>query len=602
MQPPKISELVANQPILERAIAAVAPSYGLRRLQSRIQRHLFAYEAARADRMYAPKTFGQPAESTQVARNRITMMWEALDLVENFPLAKAVISRYGTFLTPTEYAPATGDRDYDAIIADYFHGWCKRADATGRHSFRKLIQLAAEMRPSYGDCGFVLRRIGDELKLQVVPGDRIGNPNEVSTSDLTDGRMYFSGVLTDRIGRPEAYRIFRVDTYGSYIDPEDIPASQFFHYFDPFRADQYRGITDFHAVARTARMLKNILDAEQAGVNFASQQAALVFSEKGQANPRNLFTNSNALPGANGELPKQEESNIGTIRYLYTGDKVEVMPSRPGAAFGGFVQTLMHEIALGLGGYPTGVLWGTQDFKGPSVRAEFAQADRVNARHQGILTDKILDPVRNAVILDAIAREEIPAPPRKSGETFEQSIVRATRGAFRFPPRLTIDTGRESQADMNENRQGAKSLQQIAADNGRDAFTTLTEIADEAEFIAKLAAERSIPETAIRLPVQQLPSTPASAAAIGVKAGEDAANAQAESIVRAEPEDNGESDELSAATPPSVRELINGPASRRAAKLEAAGRRMTRLNRLLTSMKDTKDGAKNIEAAFKNLN
>jgi capsid protein len=552
-QAPQLAQTVQQTPWFERAISAVAPGYGLRRLEARVQRRLFEYQAAQADRLYSPKTWSEPAESSGTARDRLRMMWEALDLVENFPPAKAVISRFGTFLTPTEYAPATGDRDYDAVVAEYFHGWCKRCDVTGRHSFRKLIQIAVEMRPAYGDCGIALRRTDAGLKLQLVSGDRIGNPNEMQQAELGDGRFYFSGVITDKFGAPTHYRVFRVDSAGMYRDPEDIPASQFFHYFDPFRADQYRGVTDFHAVARTARMLKEILDAEQVGVRFASQQAALVFTERGQAPTRNLFTPQNAATMANGEQPKHEQTDIGTIRYLYQGDRVETMPSRPGTAFGGFVQTLMHEIALGLGGYPAGVLWGTQDFKGPSVRAEFAQADRVNARHQGILDDKILCPTKDAVILDAIARSDIPPPPRKAGESFEDSVIRATRGSFRFPPRLTIDVGRESQARIGELLNGAGSLQEIAAEDGKDAFTRLEEKAQAAAWISELAEKYEVPETAIILPGGQIPATPAGAAAVGERAGEGAAAAQAGATPK---NDTKPSDDAPESDEPAVREAM----------------------------------------------
>ena len=530
-----LSQLIKSQPFFERAISAVAPGYGLRRLQSQVQREMFSYEAARADRIYAPKTFAPPAESMRTQRDRVLMMWEALDLVENFPRAKAAITRYGTFLTPTEYAPTTGDRDYDAQVADWFHGWCKSCDITGRHSFRKLLQLAVEMRPAYGDCGIALRRDGDELRLQLIPGDRIGNPNETGLTSIGDDRRYFSGVVTNRIGKPTAYRIFTVTDSGAYVDPEDVDAPQFFHYFDPFRVDQYRGVTDFHSVARTARMFKDILDAEKVGVLYASQQAALIFNDRGQAPSRNLFTPANAALLANGEQPKEEQSQIGTIKYFQQGDKVETMPSRPGSAFEGFLDLLSHEIALGLGGYPAGVLWGTQDFKGPSVRAEFAQADRVNTRHQGILCDKLLDPIKNAAILDAIARKELPPPPRIAGETFERSIVRATAGTFRFPPRLTIDVGRESIARIAELTNGAGSLQEIAAEDGKDAFTRLEEKAQAAGWIKELATKYGVPETAINLPGGQLPSTPAAAAAVGEQAGKDAAQAQADSV----PNSNG---------------------------------------------------------------
>jgi hypothetical protein len=200
------------------------------------------------------------------------------------------------------------------------------------------------------------------------------------------------------------------------------------------------------------------------------------------------------------------------------------MPARPSTAFTGFIAHLMHELSIAVG-IPKGVLFGTQDYAGPSVRAEFAAADRVFARHQGVLVDKVLDPIKNAVILDAIARGEIPAPPVRAGETPVQTLKRATRGEWRFPPKLTIDVGRESAANMNENRQGAKSLQEIAAEQGTDAFTRLEQIAAEASYVGELAKRYGIPETAIRMVTQQLPANPSMAAALGTSVTEDAVDA-----------------------------------------------------------------------------
>jgi hypothetical protein len=190
-------------------------------------------------------------------------------------------------------------------------------------------------------------------------------------------------------------------------------------------------------------------------------------------------------------------------------------------------------------------LWGTSDYKGPSVRAEFAQADRVNQKHQGILDDKVLSKVASAVILDAIANSEIPPPPRINGETAERAIMRATRGSFRFPPRLTIDVGRETQARLAELSMGITSPQEIAAEDGKDAYVRATEKADFAEFVKAEAERRGIPESAIFLPAgQQLPNTPAMAAAVGEHTGEEAAAAQADSAQKA-PETQQPQEELS---------------------------------------------------------
>lgn len=511
VQPFDPTPIIKNRPWFERALEAVAPSYALKRLEARVQRELFSYNASVTNRIYAPRTYGQPSESTQTTRSRVVMMWEARELVENVPQARAVSRKFGQYLTPHEYSPTTGDKKYNDLVNEFFHDWCKKCDISGRHSFKKLIQLAAEERPVDGDCGFALRRVYNGLKIQLIPATRIGNPNAIGA----ESDNYFQGVIVDDYGKPIAYRIYRVTREGVYFDAEEISAENFTHYFDPFRIDQMRGITDFHCTERTIRMLNEILEAEKAGVRFASQQAALVFSDRGTANPRNLFQAGPpnvTLP--NGQEQQNEFSQVATIRYFGNADRIELMPSRPSNAFSGFIAHLMHEIAIGTG-IPQGVLFGTEDYTGPSVRAEFAAADRVFARHQGVLQDKVLDPIKNAVLLDAIARGELAPPPLQQGETLVQALKRATKGEWRFPAKLTIDVGRESQANMAENRQGAKSLQEIAASEGTDAFGRLEQIAAEAAYVKELSTKYGVPETAIRMTVQQLPANPSMAAALG---------------------------------------------------------------------------------------
>jgi len=523
---PDLRQVVRSQPFFERAIAAVAPSWGLQRMQARVAKHLFEYQAAQSNRLFSPKTWGTPAESSRTVRDRKVMMWEARDLVENFADSFTVLGKFSNNCTPTEYSPATGDADYDALVADYFHEWCKRCDVTGRHSFRKLIQLAVEMRPVDGDCGFATRRNRKEVKLDLIAADRIGNPNMVAM-----GSNEFDGVIVNDIGAPEFFRIFKLTKEGQYTDPEDIAARYFRHYFDPFRADQYRGVSSFHAVIQVARMLKDIISAEMVGVKFASQQAALVFNERASAPTRNLFQpQGQTLPS--GAQRQDEYSDMGTIKYMSTGDRVEVMPSRPGTAFQGFVDHLDEQIARGLD-IPYGVLFGTAGYKGPNVRAEFAQADRVWERHRGILSDKVLDPTKDDVILNAIAEGELPMPPAKDGETAVQALRRATRGEWRWPAKMTIDAGRESAANLNEHRQGILSGQQIAASQGYDYFATLEQKAKAAAKIKALSTQYGVPETAIELLTSSLPSTPAAAAASGANVGEAASVAQADSVTGA---------------------------------------------------------------------
>lgn len=599
---PDIAKIINSRPWFERALGTVAPAWELRRMQARVQKHLFEYQAAQADRIFAPKSYGYQAESGKVARDRTIMMFESRDLVENFGPAKVLLTKFAENIAPTEYAPQTGDREYDTLLAEYFHAWCKKCDFLGVNSFRKLVEVAVMTRPVDGDCGLVIRRMADDdLRVQLVAGDRIGNPSEVAFSET-----YFSGITVDRFGRPVTYRIYRINRAGQYVDSEEIAASDFAHYFDPFRSDQYRGVTDFHSVLRTARMLKDILEAEQVGVKFASQQAALVYNEQGIAPSRNVFTPSPQTTLPTGDAQKEEFSQYGIIRYLTRGDKVEVMPSRPGSAFQGFTDLLMDQFALGLG-IPRGVLFGTQDFKGPSVRAEFAQADRAFARHKGILADKVLDPIKNAVLLNAIAREEIPPPPRSAGENAIAGMRKLLRGTWRFPAKLTIDVGRESDAKINEHQAGLRSAQEIAAEENADAFERLEQNAQIAAEVKRLAEKYEVPETTIKIVTKQLPMTPAAAAAIGERVGEAASAAQAAASPKpaetktgnGDPDDDPDGDDETESG--RVEEAMNRGKNRRNRTLGSLLERAKRLSEMRQKLGQSAKSGAEIEVALSRM-
>jgi hypothetical protein len=151
-----------------------------------------------------------------------------------------------------------------------------------------------------------------------------------------------------------------------------------------------------------------------------------------------------------------------------------------------------------------------------------------------VLTDKVLDPIKNDVILAAIASGDLDMPPAKDGETPAQALRRATKGEWRWPARMTIDVGRESAANLNEHRQGIKSGQQIAAEQGTDFETVLEQKAIEAALVREFSTKYGVPETAIQLITTSLPSTPAAAAASGENVGAAASAAQSASTPGAE--------------------------------------------------------------------
>ncbi len=96
-------------------------------------------------------------------------------------------------------------------------------------------------------------------------------------------------------------------------------------------------------------------------------------------------------------------------------------------------------------------------------------------------------------------------------------------------------------------------VQEIAAEQGTDAFGRLEQIAMEAAYVKELAQKYEIPETAIRLVTNSLPSTPAAAAAAGDQVAASAAQAQQ----AASPGQGAPADVAEGATPDAPVEQVN---------------------------------------------
>ena len=93
----------------------------------------------------------------------------------------------------------------------------------------------------------------------------------------------------------------------------------------------------------------------------------------------------------------------------------------------------MRNICLGLG-IPYSFAVDPSAMSGPTARLEMQQAGRTFKRYQNLLNDKVLRPIKNIVIADAVARGMIDG--NEGGKT--------TRGIFNFGANVSIDLGRES--------------------------------------------------------------------------------------------------------------------------------------------------------------
>jgi lambda family phage portal protein len=371
------------------------------------------------------------------------------------------------------YQARTGDKDVDEQVERYWRNWCRGCDFLRKHDFVTLLQLAVIAILRDGDCGFIIVRDKGELKLQAVEADRIGSPY----NRLIDSDTYIGGINLDEYGRPSSYQIFVRTINNQYISPTDIPAAEFIHLFDATRLDEYRGRSAFATALNAARDLQEALKAEIQAIKYASYQTGVIVTENGSADAADYFATSNQ--NDLGQTEKLSNIDPGAINYLSPGEKMEMFKSdRPGGAFGEFVRLVQSHICMSVG-LPYGFAFDA-DKSGPMARMEAAMAERTFARWRRLLESQFLERIKNIVLLDAQSRGLLP----------DNEFL--LDGRWCWPAKVSIDYGREANADIALWKAGLKTAGQIYSDMGEDYEEAFRARAKEAAMIKDLGIEYSL--------------------------------------------------------------------------------------------------------------
>jgi lambda family phage portal protein len=437
---------------------------------------------------------------------REKMLSEARALCQTFPLARRILRQYANYCVGTCRAQwNTGNAEHNKAYERYWMNWMNRADARGMHHFCDLTRFAVMAPKRDGDlfAQFVQSGPrGEELQIALIEGDRVGNYRGGSTNfDETTGKQrVIGGVVLDAVGRPAAYRVNDRNDTGQFKNAMDIPALSMCHVFDPDRVDAYRGVTAFHAVLNTLRDLKEILDSEKSAVKVNSKLSLLVKTVFGGAQgngngPLNLFT-SNDSTADSAQAVNQQEVNDSTVAYMFPNEDMKAHQSdRPSAAWQGFVQLMVQQIAIGMD-LPPGVVFNMAGLTGPAVRFDINQAARTFAATIESTERRFLTRICGPVISNAIARGIVP---------FNANW---TEFKWQRPPFISIDLGRDSKAGIDENKAGLMTGSEWFAENGKDWQEEIEQLAIEAAFRKEMAAKHGVDVGDIRAEEKKLEAKP----------------------------------------------------------------------------------------------
>jgi len=463
------------QDIITKALSLVAPKAALDRMVNQAKlRNFGRFDSALTSEKRGISRGVSGGEDTAGTRERLSLIRAARDLADNFPPVRSLLLKFATYVSGRiAYQARTGDHEVDTKIEKYWQKWTNECDFLGRHNFTTLLQLAVTAMLRDGDCGFIIVRDGEDLKLQSVEADRIGSPY-----DRTDTDKYIGGINVDDYGRPVSYTIFTRTINNQYVSPVDIVAKEFIHLFDAARLDEYRGRSAFATALNATRDLQEAIKAEVQAIKYASYQSGVITTESGAADAGDYFARGNS--NDQGQVARLQSLDPGTVNYLTAGEKMEMFKSdRPTGAFGEFIRLIQAHICMAVG-LPYGFAFDA-DKSGPMARMEAAMAERTFLRWRGLLEGKFLDRIKNIILLDAAARGLIP----------DSEFL--LDGRWCWPAKVSIDYGREANADINLWKAGLKTAGQIYSDMGEDYEEALRARAKEAAMLVSLATEMDIP-------------------------------------------------------------------------------------------------------------
>jgi len=450
---------------LDKAICAIPPTQGRKRMIAKAAIHAFRYDGVRSgtERKTAPPQVGPNTYVFQ--RDRIQLLREAIDLENNFSPAKMLNRIYAMFVAPVAYNAQTGDSKLDLVVEDYLGEWFENCDITGRHNFFQMMAFGIMGMNRGGDYGWWITREGIDdvmdiddisdlpIRIMGVEADRIGGLYQTELSE-----DYIGGItINTATGKPEFYRVFeRVIGAEQYVNPVDVPARDFVHLIDSMQGDMYRGVSKLDAACAQLRDLYEM-------VGYIKGKAKL-------ASALTLFTNSIGSRLGNGAMDpyttsefvdakggQQQDIYLGQINHLPAGADMKFPDSDSPGPETQYLMKLLLQLTCMSYNLPYSFGIDASALGGVSARLESEQAKAEFERGQRLI-DRQATRIKNLVLTDAASKGVIPL----------DRLLQACKGRFSHRPHPQPDIGKEASAAVSLYQTGLLNPIEHWTDNGQD--------------------------------------------------------------------------------------------------------------------------------------
>jgi lambda family phage portal protein len=502
-----------SQSRFDRVINTIAPTFGLRRLESKVRLEAATryfgrggYEGASNDRPalreYNPMRGDADAAISGDLGN---LRDRAQDMARNNGIVSGALSTHEMSVVGPGLVPHPRiDRELLGLTADQAKAWerqaerifwawggTNRCDLARRNNFAAMTSLVYRSSLESGDV-IGIRRFkplpGDvlALKIQLVEAARVCNPYyQPNTDRLIDG------VEIDEDGAPVAYHIadsYPLTRYGSLgptdwkrvaVYGADSGTVQVIHVMKQLRPGQTRGVSIFAPVIETLKQVSRLSEAELMASVINAFFTVFIKSETGDDSDMlpDQGNAATARPVTSANPTQDIRLGNGTIAALGPHESIEMAdPKRPNANFDPFFRSFLSQIGVAVD-LPHELLIKHFTSSYSASRAALLEAWRAFSTRRSGLVDLFCQPCYEWMLGEAVARGLIVAP-----GFFDDPIVKAAwcETQWTGPTMGQLNPTDEMNALQTAIDMRIRSRQEISVEQyGTDWNRTVEQLAEE---------------------------------------------------------------------------------------------------------------------------
>lgn len=416
--------------------------------------------------------FGSRPNVTGVERATLSALARAV--YDNGGLPAMAVDQIAFHSSPIKPMADTGDEEMNATYEAYWEEWTQRCDFHGRieMDFDALQKVICQSLDLDGDLGVTLVSESGWPQVQLVPGWRIQSSSETGNTRAMDG------VVLDKMGRVTGYMVAAGEE-----DPKFLSVGEMMLVREPNPTSWYRGLSPMRRGLNDIRDAKDIMAFEKLAVKKNAALDGVIeggpLDEDHGFSPSDPYEDEDEEPAPPADDPLEKtgisraELLGGDIPSIPEGQKYTPIPAnRPNAQFDSFIELLSGAFIAGLDVPPAFFL--DRRLTGPAVRSVIGKAQR-KFNDRADVMKRLVRWIWVRVIGWGVANNEIPSHPNWWGVTFNQ------------PARATIDAGRESAQEREDNAHGLMSRQEHYGNRGLPWKPEVDQLFNEESYIIEKA-------------------------------------------------------------------------------------------------------------------